>query len=373
MNQGLPDPHAPDSQPTRQGRRLIRMLFRSSAENAKSPNEPTEQDCRNEDAVLWKQPVDAQTSKDNDAPVPEITSRFATLKRKLFPSQNRRHPRRVPPLITCSPVNTPAKFSLPPLGENLKPVSCSSSPTHDEREEQHQNNFEPRCKDEVDLTFSGAGSQELTPKSDFSTENNNWGTTGERALIDDDDDRDLESAVEALDLESSIADKTLEEMSKAIADLRAWKETQQQEIQQALNMLEQERMLTTDLPQEPIECAEPLTLQLEFKIQNQQRNRETQVLEFRKESEAYQLECALKTELDEFEATRVEEVLNNSSNCEDSALSRLRDDLFQLDVKQRQENLLQELKEAETELDINAIDTQAFTNELDAILAQFNC
>eukprot|EP00644_Phytophthora_capsici_P014957 jgi/Phyca11/21717/fgenesh1_pg.PHYCAscaffold_109_\ len=177
------------------------------------------------------------------------------------------------------------------------------------------------------------------------TEKNNIKTAlnqGERALIDDDDDRDLESAVEALDLESSIADKTLEEMSKAIADLRAWKETQQQEIQQALNML------------------------------NQQRNRETQVLEFRKESEAYQLECALKTELDEFEATRVEEVLNNSSNCEDSALSRLRDDLFQLDVKQRQENLLQELKEAETELDMNAIDAQAFTNELDAILAQFN-
>ncbi|KAK1930929.1 hypothetical protein P3T76_013518 [Phytophthora citrophthora] len=222
---------------------------------------------------------------------------------------------------------------------------------HDGNVEQNQSNFEPKCKDEVELTLSEAGSQEITPESDFSGESdNNRGITGERALIGDDDDRDLESAVEALDLESSIADKTLEEINKAIIDLQVWKEAHEQETQQALNLLEQDRKLAAELQQEPTEYADPQTLQVELKIQNQRRNREIQVLAFRKEAEAYQLECCLKTDLDEFEASRVEEVLHNSSNGENSSLSRLRDDLFQLDVKQRQENLLQELQEVETEL-----------------------
>ncbi|KAL3671882.1 hypothetical protein V7S43_002550 [Phytophthora oleae] len=373
MNQGPPDPHAPESQPTRRGRRLIRILFRSGVEDAKTLN-GANQDCRTEDVTPRKQPIDDQANKDKLAPIPETTSKFASLKRKLFPSQNRRHPRHVPPLI--NPINAPVKFSLPPLGENLKRVSCNSTPRDEDSVEENQLNSEPSSKDGVELKFSNLINQEVTPESDFCGEgDNNWGITGERTLIDDDDDddRDLESAVEALDMESSIADKTLEEMSKAITDLREWKVAHEQETQQALNMLKQERQPTFDLPQESIDCAGPPTLQLELKIQKQQQNREAQVLEFRKEAEAYQLECSLfKTELNECEATRVQEALQNSSDSEGVALSQLRNDLFQLDVKQRQDNLLQELQEADTELDMNVNNAQAFASELDAILAQFD-
>ncbi|EGZ23977.1 hypothetical protein PHYSODRAFT_413965, partial [Phytophthora sojae] len=166
---------------------------------------------------------------------------------------------------------------------------------------------------------------------------------GRRTLIDDDDDRDLESAVEALDLESSIADKTLDEMNKAISDLRAWKQIHEQETQAALSKMQQ------------------------------QRDREALTLELRKEAEAYQLECsAFRTTLDESEASRVEQALQSSSDSEGLALSRLRNELFQLDVKQRQEALLQEIQGTNRELDMNIVDVQAFTGELDAILAQFD-
>ncbi|KAF1774879.1 Alpha/Beta hydrolase fold [Phytophthora cactorum] len=158
-------------------------------------------------------------------------------------------------------------------------------------------------------------SQEDTPESDFSLAevDNNWGTTGRRTLVDDDDDRDLESAVEAFDLESSIVDKTLEEL----------------------------------------------------KIQQQQRDREVQALEIRQEAEAYQLGCSLfKTTLDDSEATRVEQALQNNTDSGGLALSRLRNEVFQLDVKQRQEALLQELQGADSALDTNIANVQAFTTEL---------
>jgi hypothetical protein len=75
--------------------------------------------------------------------------------------------------------------------------------------------------------------------------------------------------------------------------------------------------------------------------------------------------------LDVTEATRVELALQSSGDSSGLALSRLRDELFQLDVKQRQDALLLELQGADGDLDMNPIDVQAFTGELDAILAQF--
>jgi len=75
--------------------------------------------------------------------------------------------------------------------------------------------------------------------------------------------------------------------------------------------------------------------------------------------------------LDVTEATRVELALQSSGDSSGLALSRLRDELFQLDVKQREDALLLELQGADGDLDMNPIDVQAFTGELDAILAQF--
>ncbi|KAG6574297.1 Dipeptidyl peptidase 8 [Phytophthora cinnamomi] len=279
MNQGQQDPHAPESQPTRQGRRLIRMLFRSTAEDVKAANGDTpEHDSRAEDATAWKHAV------------------------------------------------------------NLQDNSAVPAPT--------------------------------TAEGD-----NNWRSSGRRTLIDDDDDRDLESAVEALDLESSIADKTLEEMRKAIDDLRAWKESRDQETQEALSKIKAEKaQLHRATPAEdPTTCDDHLVEQLELKHQRQQRDREAQTLELRKEAEAYQLErTAFRTALDESEATRVEQALQDNSDSEGLALSRLRNELFQLNVKQRQEALLKELQTDDNELDMNIVDVQAFTGELDAILAQFD-
>ncbi|KAL4109286.1 hypothetical protein PRIC1_000988 [Phytophthora ramorum] len=194
--------------------------------------------------------------------------------------------------------------------------------------------------------------------------------------MDDDDDADLENALEALDFERSVADKTLEEMSKVINDLRVWKEAHENETLEALNKLkaEQERQLLNPEPsQDPTSCGDYLERRLERKREQKQRERETQTLELQKEAKAYQLECNLfRTKLDESEATRVEQALQNCGDSEGLALSRLRNELFQLDVKQRQEALLQELQGADNELGINIVDVQAFTGELDAILAQFD-
>ncbi|KAG7385821.1 dipeptidylpeptidase [Phytophthora pseudosyringae] len=378
MNQRQPDPHAPESQPTRQGRRLIRLLFRSGPEDGKALNgETSEQDCRAEDAVPWKQPTNYQPDTDKDASVPAPASKFASLKRKLFPSQNRRHPRHVPPLF--SPISAPIVKSLPPLGENLKSLSCGSTSRGNDVlvGEQNQTNSESTRERDV-LKLSEPDSQEETPESDFSAEgDNNWGTRGRRTLIDDDDDRDLESAVEALDLESSVADKTLEEMSRVIDDLRAWKEAHEQATQEAFSKLQAEQELqphtVEPAHEDPTKCDDSLLAQLALKFTKQQRDREGQTLELRKEAEAYQLECGLfGSKLDESDATRVEEALQDSSDLEGLTLLRLRNELFQLDVKQRQEDLLQELQGADTALDMNFVDVQAFTGELDAILAQFD-
>ncbi|KAL4137331.1 hypothetical protein PRIC2_000853 [Phytophthora ramorum] len=165
-------------------------------------------------------------------------------------------------------------------------------------------------------------------------------------------------------------------MSKVINDLRVWKEAHEYETLEALNKLkaEQERQLLNPEPsQDPTSCGDYLERRLERKREQKQRERETQTLELQKEAKAYQLECNLfRTKLDESEATRVEQALQNCGDSEGLALSRLRNELFQLDVKQRQEALLQELQGADNELDINIVDVQAFTGELDAILAQFD-
>ncbi|ETM49679.1 hypothetical protein L914_06135 [Phytophthora nicotianae] len=376
-----PDPHAPESETTRQGRRLIRLLFRSSKEDEKNNNgKMKEQDNRAEDAASLKQATHTQLNSDQPPPVPATTSKFASLKRKLFPSQNRRYPRQVPPLI--SPITASVKPPLPPLGENLKPLSYNStSRNDDENSDQNQANeglFSLALfKDNQMSTYLESDGQEDTPESDFSLAevDNNWAITCRRTLIDDDDDRDLESAVEALDLESSNPDKTLEEMSKAIDDLREWKQAHQQKTQEALDVLqaEQELQHSVKSSRNSIESEDFLRVQLQLKMQQQQRDREAQALELRKEVEAFQVECnVFKTTLDESEATRVEQALQNCTDSKNMALSRLRDELFQLDVKQRQEALLQELQGTDNALDMNIVNVQAFTGELDAILAQFD-
>ncbi|KAG3089601.1 hypothetical protein PI124_g17402 [Phytophthora idaei] len=381
MNQAPPDAHAPESQPPRPGRRLIRMLFRSSGEGGKNiTDENQEQDNQAEDIASLKQLTDTQANSEQPPPVPATTSKFVTLKRKLFPSHNRRHPRHVPPLI--SPISTSAKLPLPPLGNNLKSLTRNSICRGDDHSSgQIQINDGLSCsiyKESLMSRHLAPESQEDTPESDFSLAevDNNWGTTGRRTLVDDDDDRDLESAVEAFDLESSIVDKTLEEMSKAIEDLRAWKETHKQETQKALNELQAEQEFQLHVAkssQDATECDDLLNVQLELKIQQQQRDREAQALEIRQEAEAYQLGCSLfKTTLDDSEATRVEQALQNNTDSGGLALSRLRNEVFQLDMKQRQEALLQELQGADSALDTNIANVQAFTTELDAILAQFD-
>ncbi|KAE9038098.1 hypothetical protein PR003_g7173 [Phytophthora rubi] len=368
MNQGQPDPRAPESQPTRQGRRLIRMLFRSTIEDAKaSDGETPEHDSRAEDAAAWKNSTKYQDNCDNAA-VPAPTSKFASLKRKLFPSQNRRHPRHVPPLM-INPINAPVKAppSLPPIDKSRRSVSSEENQIID-------CSSKSICTDNFKLKDSLEDTPEIDTYS-AAEGDNNWRSGGRRTLIDDDDDRDLESAVEALDLESSIADKTLEEMNKAIDDLRAWKEIRDQETQKALSKMQAEEFQPhlAEPSEDPTTCDDHFAEHLELKRQQQQRDREAQTLELRKEAEAYQLECnAFRTTLDEVEATRVEQALQSSSDSEGLALSRLRNELFQLDVKQRQEALLQELQGDDNDLDMNMADVQAFTGELDAILAQFD-
>ncbi|OWZ23764.1 hypothetical protein PHMEG_0001291 [Phytophthora megakarya] len=140
------------------------------------------------------------------------------------------------------------------------------------------------------------------------------------------------------------SDSSSSSMSKTIDALRAWKESHEKETLAALNKL----------------------------MQQQQRDREAQTLELLKEAEAYQLECSLfRTTLDEYEVVRVDRALQGRTDSEEVALSRLRNELFQLDVKQRQEAFLEELQGAESALDMNIIHVQAFTGELDAILARF--
>lgn len=99
------------------------MLFRSTAEDAKSSsiNAAPEHDGRAEDAVAWKSSSNHQENGNKPAVVPAPTSKFASLKRKLFPSQNRRHPRHVPPLL-ISPINAPVKASpsVPPLEDSYR-------------------------------------------------------------------------------------------------------------------------------------------------------------------------------------------------------------------------------------------------------------
>ncbi|GMF13131.1 unnamed protein product [Phytophthora lilii] len=187
MNQGPPDPHAPESQPTRQDR------------------------SRAEDSAAWRKPTNHQENIDKHTAVPAPTGKFASLKRKLFPSQNRRHPRNVPPLI--SPINAPLKTLLPPLEEKGASLSRSSLDRDGDSDPIQENNSTSKIFDQevVRLKNNEANSREGGPESDSSSAevDNNWRG---RTLIDDDDDRDLESAVEALDLETSIADKTLEEV-----------------------------------------------------------------------------------------------------------------------------------------------------------------
>ncbi|KAF4046436.1 hypothetical protein GN244_ATG00821 [Phytophthora infestans] len=377
MNQPSLDPHSPESPRTRRGRRLIQMLFRSSGEDENNNNGETQD--RAADVASLKQPTDYQANSEQPPPVPTTTSKFASLKRKLFPSHNRRYPRLVPPLF--SPISAPVRPILPPLGENMKPLNLSKDDENSDQNQANEGQSSLELKDYQMSRHLKSHCREDTPESDFSPpeDDNNGGITGRKILIDDDDDRELENAVEALDIESSINDKTLEEMSKAIDDLRVWKEAHQQKTQEALDMLmkqQSDRELQPhkgNLSQDSIDRKDFFEVQLELRIQQQQRDREMQVLELQKEAEAYQLKCNLvKTTLDESEATRLVEALQNSTDSEGLALSRLRDELFQLDVKQRQEALLQELQGADTALDINIANVQAFTGELDAILAQFD-
>lgn len=199
------------------------MLFRSNVEDARNlDGDILEQDSRAEDTKTnsWSQPISHQEVVDKQDAVPAPTSKFASLKRKLFPSQNRRHPRHVPPLI-ISPISTPVKTALPPLEVKLKSLSQKSTSTgrgNDDGSEQNQRNecFSSNLKS-TDISPE-CSSQNDTPESDSSRgeRDNNWRLTGRRTLIDDDDDRDLESALEALDLDNSIVDKTLEEVRISI-------------------------------------------------------------------------------------------------------------------------------------------------------------
>lgn len=196
------------------------MLFRSTAEDAKSSsiNAAPEHDGRAEDAVAWKSSSNHQENGNKPAVVPAPTSKFASLKRKLFPSQNRRHPRHVPPLL-ISPINAPVKASpsVPPLEDSYRRSMTRICDEDDSDENQiAECSSKSICTESFKLKRPACESLECTPESNTSCAvegDNNWRASGRRTLIDDDDDRDLESAVEALDLESSIADKTLDEVS----------------------------------------------------------------------------------------------------------------------------------------------------------------
>lgn len=332
------------------------MLFRSSGDDdQKIDCEANKHNNQTESIQYQKWP---HIETEQQTPASGATSKFAALKRKLFPSQNRRHPRQMSTLI--SPINAPVKLSLPHLGDNLDTQATTDLSLSEE-------SLTPRH-----LEFK---LPEYIAESDTFPENsdNNSEIAHKTSLLDDDDDRDLERAVEVLDFESSIADKTLQDMSNAIDDLRAWKEAHEQKTQDALDKLydlqKAEKQLQYDeQPQDGFEYDHLV----ELTLQQQQQNREMQALELRKEAEAYQLECnLLHAKLGESEATRMEQTLRNSDS-EGLALSRLRNDVFQLDVKQRQEALLHELQGADADLDMNIADVQAFTGELDAILAQFD-
>jgi hypothetical protein len=184
------------------------MLFRSGGEDVKTVS--GDRDSRAEDAA-WKQPSNHQENGDKQAPAP--TSKFASLKRKLFPSQNRRHPRQVPPLL-ISPINAPTKALLPPLADKTKSLRHTPTPMDDEARSEHNHRSACSSRERLKSERPELEAQEENPESDsfVHESDNNWRATGRRTLFDDDDDRDLESAVEALDLESSIADKTLEEV-----------------------------------------------------------------------------------------------------------------------------------------------------------------
>ncbi|CEG41509.1 uncharacterized protein PHALS_11850 [Plasmopara halstedii] len=195
------------------------------------------------------------------------------------------------------------------------------------------------------------------------------GAAGRTILLGNYDDQDLQSAVETLDLESSLVDtKTLQDMSHAIDDLRAWKKAHEQETRDALNKLQcsqqEEEKLQFDDNEQPQDDTDNDSL-----LQQQQRSRNVQAIDHRKEYEAYQLECNLFPA--KSETTDIEQALQ-ITDFEGLALSRLRKKVFELDVKQRQEALLYELQKADADLDMNIVDVQNFTSELNAILAQFD-
>jgi hypothetical protein len=142
------------------------------------------------------------------------SSKFSALKRKLFPSTQRRAPLRVPALLPLSPISTNTEVILPP--DQVEPQQADSQyggidrkvDGNDEEEEGNNDLHEDRP---VEHWSSDAVEKlgEMAARCE--------GVESARPDYDsDEDDRDLELAVEALDYESSNAEETLAEVGPSL-------------------------------------------------------------------------------------------------------------------------------------------------------------
>lgn len=142
------------------------------------------------------------------------SSKFSALKRKLFPSTQRRAPLRVPTLLPLSPISTSTEVTLPL--DRVQPQQADSQSGGidckvNDNDEEEQGNNDLHEEQHIDHWSSDA----LEKLGEMATRCK--GVESARPDYDsDEDDRDLELAVEALDYESSNAEETLAEVGLSL-------------------------------------------------------------------------------------------------------------------------------------------------------------
>lgn len=205
----------------------------------------------NGSSELSKTPQHGDNGGQDHSPLPPIDRRsgkFSALKRKLFPSTQRRPPARVPALLPISPISTnAADFSGPYTGDADAVVAFDGGDDNDGAASEGNNcSLNPLKADE---SIGTSKSEPMVPESRHSARTDKG--------QNDDDDCELEFAVEVVDLESSNNEDTLAEvsvlvialvgvtcinersssdpqMTKAIDDVRLWKQQHDQQTHQLM-------------------------------------------------------------------------------------------------------------------------------------------
>ncbi|TMW63184.1 hypothetical protein Poli38472_002125 [Pythium oligandrum] len=323
-----------------QGRRLIQMLFRSNnADDARG--ERTEGSWDSSSIVTTATsslPPDSRHEEDPSASSTESGSKFRNLKRKLFPSRQRRHPVRIPPLL-ISPIAT---GSPAPGSNQTLDTSIDSQHEHaDVVAVEH-----PASNDDSGGSMS--------------------------------DEDDLVMAIEAADLlQPSTNEEALAEMNRAIGDLYAWKHQHEEATQFAMREMEKQMIETKNQL-----ASSPTLTEVDTIVDTIQHLQQLSLMAREKLSLAMmKTEGSFATHRDDERVARVIEEAQRQAGSEDDVvsiprgLSKLREEVFDLGVKnlssQIQASWLNDLESAETALDLKLADVEAFASELDQVLAQF--